>query len=61
MERLTMTVEEAGKQLGVSRPVAYELAKRPDFPAIRVGRRILVSSEGLRQWLLTQTGVSQHG
>lgn len=61
MEKLTMTVEEAGKQLGVSRPVAYELAKRPDFPAIRVGRRILVSSEGLRQWLLTQAGVAQHG
>lgn len=56
MEKLTVTVEEAGRIIGVSRPVAYELAKREDFPAVRVGRRILVSCEGLREWVRKQAG-----
>lgn len=59
MEKLTMTVEETGKVLGVSRPVAYELTKREGFPTVRVGRRILVSREGLRQWLLKEAGAAQ--
>ena len=57
MERLTMTVTEAGKALGVSRPVAYELAKREDFPVVRVGRRLLVPVDGLREWLKKESGV----
>ena len=28
MEKLTMTVEEAGKVLGISRPTAYKLVQR---------------------------------
>lgn len=60
MEKLTMTVEETGKVLGVSRPVAYELTKREGFPTVRVGRRILVSREGLRQWLLKEAGAAQN-
>lgn len=46
MEKLTMTVEEAGKVLGISRPTAYKLVQRADFPVVRVGHRLLVSTEG---------------
>lgn len=61
MDKLTMTVEEAAKVIGVSRPVAYELAKQTGFPCVRVGRRLLVSVEGLRQWVLREAGADTGG
>ena len=39
---LTLTVEEAGRLLGVSRGLAYEAARRGEIPTIRLGRRLLV-------------------
>lgn len=56
MEKLTMSVEEMGAELGISRPVAYELAKREGFPAVRIGRRIRISREGLQRWLFVESG-----
>ena len=56
MEKLTMTVEEAGKVLGISRPTAYKLVQRADFPVVRVGHRLLVSTEGLREWVKKEAG-----
>ena len=50
-EKLTLSVEEAGKLLGVSRQIAYELAHRADFPILRVGRRILVPRKQLEAWM----------
>lgn len=41
-DRRTLTVEEAGRQLGISRNSAYEAAKRGEIPTIRIGRLILV-------------------
>ena len=41
-ERLTMTVEEAGEALGISRATAYMLAKTGGIPVIRLGERRLV-------------------
>ena len=58
MEKLTMTVEEAGKVLGISRPTAYKLVQR-DFPVVRVGHRLLVSTEGLREWVKKEAGVTE--
>ncbi len=52
--RMTMTVEEMGKELGVSRVTAYELAQRPDFPSFTIGRRVLVSRDGLLKWIEKQ-------
>jgi excisionase family DNA binding protein len=46
-ERLTLTVEEAARSLGVSRAHAYELAARGEIPTLRLGRRILVPKEAL--------------
>jgi len=40
-ERLTLTVEEAARSLGVSRAHAYELAARGEIPTLPLGRRIL--------------------
>jgi excisionase family DNA binding protein len=51
-ERLTMTVEEAGEALGVSRATAYQLARTGGIPAIRLGeRRIVVPKVQLERML----------
>ena len=34
----TISVEEAGKRLGVSRNTAYEAAGRGEIPTIKIGR-----------------------
>jgi len=41
-ERLTYTIEQAGKKLGVSRNKAYEAANLKQIPVIRLGKRMLV-------------------
>lgn len=51
MNKLTYSVEELSGVLGISIVTAYELARRADFPKIRVGRRILVPINELNRWL----------
>lgn len=51
-DRLTMTVEEACRLLGVGRTVGYELARRGELPGVlRQGRRLVVSRLALEQAL----------
>lgn len=38
----TMSVEEAGRWLGISRNSAYEAVKRGEIPTIKIGRLLLV-------------------
>ena len=52
--RLVMTVEEMGLEMGISRATAYELAQRSDFPSFSIGRRVLVSRDGLLKWIEKQ-------
>lgn len=57
-EKLTYSVEELSKSLGISKPVAYELIKREGFPAIRVSeRRIIIPVDALRSWLNANAGM----
>ncbi len=46
----TMTVEDAGRLLGISRRAAYRAAAG-HLPVIRLGRRILVPTARLHQML----------
>ena len=50
-EKLTLSVEEAGKLMGVSRQVAYQLIHRPDVPTIQIGRRVLIPKKQLEEWM----------
>ena len=50
-EKLTLSLEEAGKLLGVSRQTAYLLTRREDFPVLRIGRRILIPWKQLEAWM----------
>ena len=48
---LTLTVEEAGRLLGVSRGLAYAAARDGSLPTVRLGRRLLVPRRRLEQLL----------
>lgn len=47
----TMTVEEAGRTLGIGRALAYELARRGEIPVVRLGRRLVVPRAQLQRLL----------
>jgi excisionase family DNA binding protein len=51
MDRLTVTVAEAGELLGISRGLAYELVQRGEIPAVRLGRRIVVPVRAIESLL----------
>jgi excisionase family DNA binding protein len=50
-ERLTLTVEEAGELLGISRALAYEMARTGRLPALRFGKRIVVPKKAIETML----------
>ena len=56
MEKLTVTVDEMAKIVGVSRPTAYELIHKEGFPTVRLGRRIVIPLDSLKRWLEEQAG-----
>jgi len=51
MERLTVTVDEARKMMGLSRGSMYQAIYAGQVPSIRVGRRILIPRARLEQIL----------
>ena len=51
MEKLTITVEEAGKLLGISRALAYEMAHTGKLPVLRFGRRLVVPKKAIENML----------
>lgn len=42
--------KEAAAMMNVSMPTFYQLAATTNFPAIRVGKKILVCVSGLETW-----------
>lgn len=60
-ERLTLTVEEAGKLLGVSRGLAYSAARSGQLPTIRVGSRLVVPRARLLALLRGEPDLSSNG
>lgn len=49
--RVTVSVEEAARLLGLGRSAAYEAARRGELPTRRLGRRLLVPVPTLLEWL----------
>lgn len=47
----TLTIEQAGQLLGISRGAAYRAAAAGQIPTIRVGRRLLVPTALLLEML----------
>ena len=56
MEKLTVTMDEMAKIVGVRRATAYELIHKEGFPTVRIGRRIVIPLDSLKRWLEEQAG-----
>ena len=48
---LFLNAETVAKILGVSPSSGYELMHEKDFPALRVGKRIVIPKERFIQWV----------
>ena len=49
--KLTCSVSDAAKILGVSKPTMYDLIHKGTIPSVTVGRKILISRKALSDWL----------
>lgn len=49
--RLTLTVNEVAKMLGISRGLAYQMVKMGKIPSVHFGKRVLVPRSGLERLL----------
>ncbi len=50
-DKLTLTVDETAKILGVGRNSAYEAIARGEIPVVKVGKRLLVPKAALEKLL----------
>ena len=53
--KLCMTTDEAATQLNISKSKLYQLLRENAIPSIRVGHKILIPTEELKEWLHTQS------
>lgn len=60
-DKLVLDVKELQKQLGISRSLAYELVRRADFPCLKIGKRILVPFEELKNWMSQNSLAEEFG
>ena len=54
--RACMSVADVAAEMGVSRATVYDLARRADFPAIHLGKRIIVPRSAFYKWLEEHVG-----
>lgn len=54
--RACMSVADVADEMGVSRATVYDLARRADFPAIHLGKRIIVPRSAFYKWLEEHVG-----
>lgn len=57
-ERLTITVSEAAKLLGISRGTAYECVRTGQIPSVNFGRRVLIPRRRLEALLESSSEVA---
>lgn len=55
--KILVSAKEAASMMDVSMPTFYQLAAIDGFPSIRVGKKILVSVEGLKNWVAQHYGM----
>ncbi len=54
LEAAVYNIPQIAVLLDINVVKAYELAKRKDFPTVRIGRRILVPKQAFYKWLNDQ-------
>ena len=60
VECQTLSVEEAGRLLGIGRQSAYQAARNGDIPTIKIGGRVLVPKRALEHLLACHERAEQH-
>jgi len=58
--RLTLTVSETARLLGISRGLAYEMVRTGEIPSVRFGKRVLVPRRTLEKLLERGQLVTSH-
>ena len=53
---LFLNAEMVAKVLGIAPSSSYELMHEKDFPALRIGNRIVVPKEAFIRWVEQHTG-----
>lgn len=51
VEKQTYSAQDVAAYLGISSSAAYNLMQAIDFPAFRIGGRVLVTKAGFEEWL----------
>jgi len=54
IKKFALNLSELQVALGIGRSKAFELTRQPGFPAVRIGRRILIPVDALNEWLAEQ-------
>lgn len=60
MEKETISVQELSWLMGISLPKAYELVKKPGFPYLRIGTRIIIPKNAFNDWLRKEAQNHEH-
>ena len=55
---LTLKAHEAAAVLRISKSKVYELVRTESFPAVRIGKRVVIPRDKLIQWMNGQAEVS---
>ncbi|MGH7867236.1 MAG: helix-turn-helix domain-containing protein, partial [Candidatus Dormibacteraceae bacterium] len=53
--RMVLRVEEVHELLGISQWTIYEMIRRRELPALRIGRLIRIPRPALEEWIAAQT------
>ena len=53
---IAISVSEAARLLGVSRPKVYQLMQQDQLPSFKVGTRTLIPVADLQKWVAVRTG-----
>ena len=59
MEKLAVSIEEFAAMVGIGKTKAYELSKSKGFPAVRLGKRVVIPVERLKKWLAEQEAIAE--
>lgn len=55
---LTLNAHEAAEVLRISKSKVYDLAHTESFPAVRIGKRVVIPRDKLIEWMNNQAEVS---
>lgn len=59
-ERLTWSVPEAAKILGIGRNLCYDKVRAGEIPVLKIGRRLVIPRAALEKLLADPKPLNQH-